>query len=552
PPASDEARPPRGVPRQAMRGVPRQSTPAPALREQRRKRRMRDPEAERAQLAKLEVVPPPRQAGRRFCVQEHHATRLHYDLRLEIAGVLKSWAVPKGPSLDPEVKRLAMATPDHPLEHLSFEGTIPAGSEGAGEVIVWDLGEFEPVGDTPPLRQWEQGHLKFRLHGKKLQGEFALTHMPARPSAEEGAPAETPDNQWLLVKKHDDAGAFGDTAALHPGSVLKTPAAAAGAGPRLVIQPATMAAPPASPMLATLGEQPFNDPGWVFEIKWDGIRAFARVRRGRVTLSSRNGRELSAQYPELARFPEALDATLDGEIVALDEQVRSSFHRLQQRMNLSGRAAIARAAAEAPAVFYAFDLLTLRGRDLTRLPLLERKAQLAALAWAPPWHYSDHVAGDGAGLFELARQRGLEGIVGKRADSPYGAGRSRDWLKFKTQRRQEAVIIGYTDPQGARSEFGALVLAVYDAAAEAFVYTGRVGTGFDAATRKRILARLRPAPRPAAALPQPARVHAVRPELVAEVKFAEWTPAGIMRAPVFLGLRPDKAPSECVREVASA
>ncbi|MGH9472868.1 MAG: non-homologous end-joining DNA ligase, partial [Terriglobales bacterium] len=237
------------------------------------------------------------------------------------------------------------------------------------------------------------------------------------------------------------------------------------------------------------------------------------------------------------------DAVLDGEIVALDGDGRSSFHRLQQRMNLAGEADITRAAAKIPVVYYAFDLLALQGRDLMPLPLVERKAKLAGLAWSEPWRYADDVAGDGIGLFRLAREHGLEGIVAKRADAPYRPGRSRDWLKLKIHQRQEAVIVGYTDPRGLRTEFGALAIAVYDTGRRALLPVGKVGTGFDAKTRAAIRRRLQPA--------GPARggVHPVKPELVAEVQFAEWTPEGAMRAPVFLGLRPDKAPNQCVREV---
>lgn len=507
-----------------------------ALEPYRRKRRFEETPEPRPVL---EVVPRTRRAGNRFCVQEHHASHLHYDLRLEMDGVLKSWAVPKGPSLDPEVRRLAMAVEDHPLDYLTFEGRIPEGNYGAGEVIVWDLGDYEPVGELPPVEQWERGHLKFRLQGKKLQGEFALIHIASRD--------EKRQNQWLLTKKADDAAAYGDDAAQHPGSVLphhrRRRAAAERPGPRLVA-PAAVAGVPAEPMLATLGKEPFNDPDWRFEIKWDGIRAFARCRRGAVTLISRNGRDLTRQYPELARFSDpAANAALDGEIVTLDRQGRSSFHRLQQRMNLAGERDIARAATKFPVVYYAFDLLSLGRRDLKPRPLAERKAQLAKLDWRDPWRYADDVAGDGVGLFRQAQAHGLEGIVAKRADAPYQPGRSRQWLKFKIHRRQEVVIVGYTDPQGSRTDFGALLIAVYDPDRKAFVPAGKVGTGFDAATRAAILRRLHPL--------GPARggLHPVKPELVAEVKFAEWTPDGSMRAPVFLGLRSDKSPIECVREV---
>lgn len=461
-------------------------------------------------------------------------------------GVLKSWAVPKGPTLDPEVRRLAMATEDHPLEYLTFEGAIPEGNYGAGEVIVWDLGDYEPVGETPPLKQLEQGHLKFQLHGKKLAGEFVLAHMASRARNSDAAAPARPENAWLLVKKADDAAAFGDTAALHPGSVLgPRPTRAKPASPQP--RPA-----PAQPMLATLAQTAFSDPGWIFEIKWDGIRALAQCSARHAQFTSRSGRDLSSQFPELGQPPFSADASVDGEIVALDPEGKSSFHRLQQRMNLAAPKKVA-AAAGIAVVYYAFDLLALRGRDLTRRPLIERKRQLARLlARAPrnsPWRYSDHVRGDGEGLMELARTRGLEGIIAKRADSRYAAGRSRDWLKFKLHQRQEAVVAGYTDPRGSRTQFGALVLGVFDPSAERLVYVGRVGTGFDAATRRDLRARMQPADRPVLA-GAPGPVHWVEPELVIEVEFAEWTPDGRLRAPVFVGLRADKPPRECVREQA--
>ena len=523
-----------------------------------------------------QLVPPARRAGHRFCVQEHYARRRHYDLRLEMDGVLKSWAVPKGPTLDPEVRRLAMATEDHPLEYLTFEGHIPEGNYGAGEVIVWDLGDYEPLGATPPLQQWEKGHLKFQLYGKKLAGEFALIHVaaPARDRSADGRArpaAEERNNAWLLIKKRDEASRYGDVAEHHPGSAIQSTkktsvgggaSVANATGPRLLPAPGVRSARSGRgaglvsipPMLATLADKPFRSPDWLFEIKWDGIRARAEVRAGAVRLLSRSGRDLTAQYPELAQFPRPLDAVLDGEIVALDDAGKSSFHRLQQRMNVAGPNDVARARQRVPVDFYTFDLLELDGGDLTHLPLIERKQRLAALPWLPPWRYSDHVVGDGPALFEAARQRGLEGIVAKRADSRYEPGRSRQWLKFKLQQRQEAAIVGYTDPQGSRTSFGALLIATYDDQRRQFDYVGRVGSGFDARTRAGILARLKPSSRPTLAEPPAglANVHWVAPELVAEVKFAEWTPAGLMRAPVFLGLRPDKAPPECIREAPAA
>ncbi len=499
------------------------------------------------------LVPEPRPARARFCVQQHHAGRLHYDFRLEMGGVLKSWAVPKGPSLDPEVRRLAVATEDHPLEYLTFEGSIPAGNYGAGEVIVWDLGDYEALGDLPPLRQWRNGHIKFLLHGSKLSGEFALVRLAPGVSSVAATAEHPPAEHWLLIKKHDAAARFGDTATKHPGSVLHGrigAVAVADPPPAPRARPAPVLRPP-EPMLATLAAKPFSDPGWFFEVKWDGVRAFARCRNGAVQLLSRNHRDLTPQYPELVRAPFRRDVLLDGEIVALDASGRSSFERLQQRMNLAGAADIARAAANIPAIFYAFDLLRLGGRDLTRLPLRERKQRLAALPWQDPWRFSDHVAGDGVGLFQLARRRGLEGVMAKRADSPYTPGRGRDWIKFKVQRQQEVAIVGYTDPQGSRTSFGALLLAVYDPEAHRFVYVGRVGTGFDAPTRRLILARLRRRPAPAVA-GAPGRFHPVAPALVAEVRFAAWTSAGLLRAPVFLGLRPDKSPRQCLRELPHA
>ncbi len=543
---------------------------------------------------------------RRFSVQQHHATRLHYDLRLEMDGVLKSWAVPKGPTLDPDVRRLAMQTEDHPLEYLQFEGVIPEGSYGAGDVIVWDLGKYECIGPTPPVQQLERGNLKIRFQGKKLRGEFALVHMHAQP--------EGRDNQWLLIKKHDRDAVYGDRAEKHPGSVLRglrvkprargaaasnrslrrrrRPAAARKPPGRAELEPAAGAShvaattavleaanamPPAArsplpeqagpaampaelkPMLAALSEQVFSSPDWQYEIKWDGVRCLARIEAGQARLYSRSRREMTAVYPELRGLPGAFDATsawLDGEIVALDAGGRSSFHDLQQRMNLSSEAGIQAARLKFPVTLYLFDLLYLDGYRLLRVPLRERRKLLRErLRTSEAIRYSDAVLGEGERLFSLARERKLEGIIAKRLDSVYAPGaRSRDWLKFKLAHTQEAVILGYTDPRGAREHFGSLLLGVYESRLRGFLYIGRVGAGFDRKELARLKARLHEVSGPEAVIrgaPRLGAVHWTRPELVVEVRFNQWTPEGRLRAPVYLGLREDKPPRETIRESAS-
>lgn len=516
-----------------------------------------EPEAPGRRAALRPVATPER---RRFCVQQHAASHLHYDLRLEMGGVLKSWAVPKGPTLDPEVRRLAMQTEDHPLAYLRFEGEIPRGNYGAGSVVVWDIGEYEVAEQAPPWRQWERGSLKFTLHGQRLHGAFAL--VKTRTGAGKG-------NEWLLIKKHDEFARFGDEAGQHKGSVISGPkiaeAGKRGGGKAKGAQALQLAGARAGrmplrlqPMLATVAAKPFSSPDWLYEIKWDGVRALAYCEDGAVRLLSRNGRDISRQYPELAAVGRAwagsgagpAEAVLDGEIVALDPRGRSSFSRLQQRMNLAAAEEIARARERVPVVYYAFDVLYDGGALLLQTPLEARRAWLQRhLRTGPAVRLSDHVAGSGLELLALAREQNLEGIIAKRRTSAYHQGRSRDWLKFKLERRQEAVIAGYTDPQGARDYFGALALAVYEPALRRYRYIGNVGTGFSAAARQRILERLRALPgRPRAIAGLPKGLHLTPLALVAEVKFLEWTPEGKLRAPVFLGLREDKKPRECVRE----
>ena len=433
-----------------------------------------------------------------FVIQRHDARRLHYDLRLERDGALASWAVPKGVPLEPGTQHLAVHVEDHPLEYATFEGEIPAGNYGAGTVEIWDRGTYELVEEK------RDGGLTFRLHGERLEGTWAL--VPARLSGD-------PKN-WLLLRKRDES-ATGRTTYRQ--------------------------------MLATLAEGLPRGDGWLYEVKWDGYRALVEVRGGEATLTSRNGKDLTQRFAGVAKAVEAAvrtpDCVLDGEVCALDEQGRPSFSAMQQG---SSRLAL-----------YVFDVLEADGRPLLELPLVERKERLAALLdpRSPVVRLSE-AFDDGEALLEAAREQGLEGVMAKRADSRYQPGRrSRDWLKIKLGERQELVIVGYTRGQGRRaSSFGSLVVAVHEDAGLRWV--GNVGTGFDEREIERLLGRLRPLERPDSPLAEVPKMPRVRkgdvvwvePELVAEVRFAEWTHDGHLRAPVYLGLREDKAAEEVRRE----
>jgi len=487
----------------------------------------------------------------RFVVQKHAASHLHYDFRLEAGGVLKSWAIPKGPSVNPHDKHLAMMTEDHPLEYRTFEGTIPKGSYGAGTVMVWDEGTYEPLdatgnreADDKLARQGiHQEHLTFILHGQKLNGEFALIKMK---QADE-------DNAWLLIKADKDEYARAiditkqDRSAItnrsleeiaHHAPVTKLHTNLSGT-PK-----STLPAAP-KPMLASLGEQPFDDPNWRYEIKWDGYRILARVEAsGRVQLISRGSQDYTGHFQPIATELRQLHvpALLDGEVVVVDEAGRSRFQMLQNYLRTgTGRL-----------VYYAFDLLHFDGHDLTGLPLYRRQELLRRVL--PQGGYlrlSEQVTEHGQALFEQAVAAGLEGIMAKRADSLYQPGtRSRDWLKLKTRRRQEAVIIGYTTPRGGRQYFGALVLGIYQDGQ--LIYAGHTGTGFDDTSLQDLHQRMQSlrtnhSPiQPEPKTNEPATW--IRPELVAEIAFTEWTDDGQMRHPVFLGLRADKRPQEVIRE----
>jgi bifunctional non-homologous end joining protein LigD len=504
-----------------------------------------------------------------FVVQKHAARNLHYDFRLEVDGVLKSWPVPKGPSLNPREKRLAMQVEDHPLEYAPFEGVIAKGNYGAGQVIVWDAGTYSPdEGGRLSLHDHDEanaraaaelaaGKFSFTLRGHKLKGSWTL--VKTKRSATE----------WLLIK-HSDAAADEERDVLaHDRSVLSgltiedlkdgrlpNPSGQAGLPGRIddLLGVRTRAMPAVfRPMLADLAVGPFSDLGWLFEPKLDGLRALALIQDGKVTLLSRNANDITTQYPalvsELAAQP-AAQVVLDGEIVALDEDGLPSFQVLQQRMHLTRPADIQRHDAKTPVFYYVFDVLYLDGFDLAKVPLDLRKTTLAQVL-LPSSHirYVDHVDGDGEEAYRQAIKLGLEGVVGKRRDSVYETGkRSRAWLKVKGVSTAEFVIGGYSQGSGERaSTFGALLLGYYDDGR--LVYAGNVGSGFDQAGLKKLLRRLeelRSDQPPFAEVPRLGTTKAVwvRPELVAEVKFAQWTNEGRLRAPVFLRLREEIKPRE--------
>jgi bifunctional non-homologous end joining protein LigD len=499
------------------------------------------------------VAPSPADRAR-FVVQKHDATRLHYDFRLEIDGVLKSWAIPKGPSLNPADKRLAMETEDHPLDYGGFEGVIPKGNYGAGPVMVWDAGYFEANGDIHAMLR--KGDLKFTLHGEKLNGEFALVRIKSA--------REPKGKPWLLIKHKDEAADPHWQIDQHDGSVLTGRAIAeieAGierSGEGNPLDPASLdgarrGSLPSKvrPMLATLGDKAFSDPDWLFEVKWDGVRALAWVRDHKLELRSRTGRSVTSVYPELQRLPGSLAAhtlLLDGEIVALDASGRSDFGRLQARMNVAQPAPDL--VRSTPAIYYLFDVLYCDGYDLRHVALVDRKEFLRSLLGpgdaATPFRYSDHHLENGKELFEAARDQGLEGILAKFTRSFYTESRSTDWLKLKITRDLYAVIGGYTDPRRSREFFGALLLGLYRG--DSLEFIGGVGTGFDHGALKDLYGRItehaaaacpfRVAPKTA----EPA--HWLEPALVAKVKYANWTHDEHLRAPVFLGLE-DRAPDEC-------
>jgi bifunctional non-homologous end joining protein LigD len=495
--------------------------------------------------------------GRLFVIQKHAARRLHYDLRLEIDGTLKSWAVPKGPSLRTKEKRLAVHVEDHPVEYADFEGVIPPGNYGAGEVIVWDRGWYRPLKGDDLAAQVERGRLDVELFGVKLRGGWTLTRLSGK------------ERDWLLLKKADEFAGAEEPTERWPESILSgLTVEELREGPRRVAElrarlerlgaPAADVRPTGETvMLAGTREDAFASADWLFEIKYDGVRVLAWRADDAVELYGRKGQSFTARYPEIVRALRALPLrrfVLDGEVVALDEAARPSFQRLQQRMHLTHPIEIERARAGTPVTGVFFDALALDGRDVRELPLGERKACLALVVPARGVvRYSDHVIERGEAFFRACSEARLEGIIAKRIASRYVAGRSRDWLKIKCERRQEFVIGGYTTPQGTRAHFGALHLGLYEDGR--LVYVSKVGTGFDGAGLDRLIDRLRPLARPTSPFdvgaPSGRGHHWVEPKLVCEVRFTDWTDEGGLRHPTFLGLRDDKPPEDCRRETAT-
>jgi bifunctional non-homologous end joining protein LigD len=494
--------------------------------------------------------------GNYFCVQRHDATRLHYDFRLEVDGTLKSWAVPKGPSLEPLAKHLAMHVEDHPLDYGAFEGNIPKGEYGGGSVMLWDRGSYELLGDAPALAQIERGDFKFRLHGEKLSGEFALVLMRGRGKG----------NEWLLIKKKDADAKPGWNIEDHARSVLtgrtqqeiaENLAAATSQKPPATnlasVKGAVQSPMPksVSPMLATLATKPPAGDSWLYEVKWDGVRALCFVEEKDLRIFSRSGKRCDQQYPELSVLPrhvKASQAILDGEIAVLDDKGRSSFNLIQPRISVTDANSVAHLSRSAPVNLFLFDLLYLDGYDLRGVAIEERKRLLSEIVTpSDRIHVSDFFTVDGDAMLEAARNNGLEGIVAKAHGSKYEGRRSRDWVKVKVITTGDFVIGGFT--HGERDYFSSLVLGLYDG--EKLTHAGQVGTGFNDKSLKEIFGKIEPLiskKSPFTGTVKALRdVTWIKPELVAEIKYLEFTPDGLLRAPVFVALRGDKNPKECVR-----
>jgi bifunctional non-homologous end joining protein LigD len=496
-----------------------------------------------------------------FVVHKHAARALHYDLRLELEGVLKSWAIPRGPSLNPSVKRLAVMVEDHPFDYKDFEGVIPEHNYGAGSVIIWDRGFYHhPSGiqgkenEELLLQGLRKGDLKFVLDGEKLHGEFALVK------------TKKDEKSWLLLKKKDSSATIEDILKENRSVVSqKTLEDVTGANLQKSFRqeklnqirfreameeedlndaPVKPMRHDIKPMLPTLIKEPFDHPDWIFEMKWDGYRAIAEIHGGNVSLYSRNRISFNQRFSPVTDSLRKLrfEAVLDGEIVVVDDRGHPDFQMLQDY----------RKSSRGHLLYYVFDLLYLEGHDLTSLPLLRRKELLKKiLPPEPRIKFSDHVGKEGVLFFRVVSEKGLEGIIAKQARSSYRMGkRSRLWLKVKTQLTQEGVIAGFTEPKGSRRNFGALVLGVFEK--DELIFIGHIGGGFSAETLGEIREKLSPLIRKKCPFMVEPKTNTpvtwVEPELVCEVVFHGWTEEGLMRQPVFSRLREDKAAREVVRE----
>ena len=520
--------------------------------------------------------------GNGFMVQKHDATRLHWDLRLELDGTLKSWAVPNGPSLNPDDKRLAIRTEDHPLSYATFEGTIPKGEYGGGTVMLWDRGTWTPAPGKDPRKTLEEGHLHFSVDGERMKGEWVMFRLKKRPG-------ERTEN-WMLKKVRDEhaGGSMALTerylTSIKTGRTMQEIAAAkkakelkswtsglapprdgvgnrtkSGGGGRAQRAEVPGAASPSrargglkpppfrEPQKATLVDHVPSGPGWIHEMKYDGYRCLLAIGGGEAKVYTRSGLDWSDKFPEIvaaARDLEVGSALLDGEIVKLDEKGASGFSALQQAISEGGRGL----------TLFLFDALEIEGEDLTKLPNIERKQRLAALlgpSKPSTLLYAEHIAGHGEQLLDAMCEAGQEGIISKRADAPYRGARSKCWLKIKCIQRQEFVIIGWTPSDKKGRGFRSLLLGVHEEGG--LRYVGKVGTGFSMDVMHDLLVRMEriEAHKAPTAVPRPdARgAHWVKPQLVCEVAFTEFTSEGVVRHPSFLGLRSDKKAKEVVREL---
>ncbi len=469
------------------------------------------------------VVKPKASTALHFVVQKHAARRLHYDFRLECRGVLLSWAIPKGPSLNPSDKRLAIHVEDHPIDYQYFEGVIPKGNYGAGTVEIWDKGTFTtPFStDRKEIEKYlsegmEKGHLAVILHGERLNGEFVFQKLKESEK----------DNAWIVIKKGDTYSQVSNSKA--PKKKAKMPEFF-------------------SPMLSTLIDKPFNSEEWLFEVKWDGYRALAFVNDGKVKLLSRNDKLQNNKFSAIVQQLEKIESQviLDGELVVVDSKGISHFQLMQNYQKEK----------KGDLLYYVFDLVYKDGEDLRELPLIERKEALKKFLSdlrSSSIRYSDHIVKEGVGFFKKAQQLHLEGIIGKKMSSTYQSRRSSDWVKIKTLMRQEVVIGGFTAPRGSRKKFGALLVGVYNDKKE-LLYAGHVGGGFDEALLEDMFHKLKPLIQKQSPFKENIKPNApvtwVKPKLVCEVSFSEWTQDNSMRQPIFQGLREDKEPTSVAKEI---